>query len=84
MPIQRISKQVIKMRIGEIKKLTSNIGKLIDLSPYKRVFFQKRYNKTANTIYNWCTGKSYPSAIEMFDLAEILDCSVEELYERID
>jgi transcriptional regulator with XRE-family HTH domain len=72
------------MKIGEVKRLKSNIGKLIDLSPYKRVFFQRRYNKTANTISNWCTGKSYPSAIEIFDLAEILDCSVEELYERIE
>lgn len=69
-------------KIGEIKKLKSNIGKLIDQSPYKRGFFQKRYKKTPNTISNWCTGKSFPSATELFDLAEILDCKVEDLYER--
>lgn len=70
-------------RIEGIKKLKSNIGKLIDESPYKRDFFQKRYKKTPNTISNWCTGKSHPSAVELFDLAYLLGITVEELYERI-
>lgn len=65
----------------EIKKLKSNIGELIDQSPYKREFFRKRYNKTPNTISNWCTGKSQPTATELFDLAFILGVTVDELYD---
>jgi transcriptional regulator with XRE-family HTH domain len=71
-------------KFGEIKKLKSNIGKFIDESPFKREFFQKRYKKTPNTISNWCTGKSKPSADELFDLAELLECRVDDLYERVD
>jgi transcriptional regulator with XRE-family HTH domain len=74
---------VIK-KFGEIKKLKSNIGKLMDESPYKREFFQKRYKKTPNTISNWCTGRSKPSADELFDLAELLDCKVDDFYERVE
>lgn len=65
---------------GEVKKLKSKIGELIDQSPYKRDFFRKRYNKTPNTISNWCTGKSQPSATELFDLADILGVKVDDLY----
>jgi transcriptional regulator with XRE-family HTH domain len=71
------------MKFGEMKKLKSNIGKLIDESPFKREFFQKRYKKTPNTISNWCTGKSKPSADELYDLAELLGVKVDDLYERL-
>ncbi|MEH7416053.1 helix-turn-helix transcriptional regulator [Neobacillus drentensis] len=63
-------------------KLKSNIGWLIDKSNYTREDLRQRYNKTANTISNWCTGKSYPSVLELFDLAELLNCKVDDLYER--
>jgi transcriptional regulator with XRE-family HTH domain len=64
-------------------KIKSNIGKLIDESPYKREYIRKRFNKSRNTISNWCTGKSYPSVPELFEIAEILGRSVDELYEKI-
>jgi transcriptional regulator with XRE-family HTH domain len=70
-------------KFGEIKKLKSKIGMLIDESPFKREFFQKRYKKTPNTISNWCTGKSKPSADELFDLAELLERKVDDFYERV-
>lgn len=65
-----------------LKKLKSNIGWQIDKSNYSREEIRQRYKKSANTISNWCTGKSYPSAIELFDLAELLGVKVDELYER--
>ncbi|MCV9886224.1 helix-turn-helix domain-containing protein [Metabacillus halosaccharovorans] len=65
-------------------KLKSNIGWLIDKSPYNRTDLRYRYNKSAVTISNWCTGKSYPSAIELFDLALLLNCTVDDLYERLE
>lgn len=63
-----------------MKKLRSNIGWLIDRSKYDREFFRKRYDKSANTISSWCTGKNYPSAPILWDLATLLDVKVEELY----
>lgn len=71
-------------RIGEIKEIESNIGKLIDESPFKREFFQKRYKKTPNTISNWCTGKSHPSTKELYDLAYLLEKKVDDLYEQVE
>lgn len=67
-----------------MKKLKSNIGWLIEKSDYNREFIKQRYKKTSNTISNWCTGKSFPSVVELFDLAELLKVNVEELYERIE
>lgn len=66
----------------KLKKIKSNIGWLINKSDYTREDLRQRYKKSANTISNWCTGKSYPSAPELFDLAEVLNCKVDDLYER--
>lgn len=67
-----------------MKELKSNIGWQIEKSEYNREFIRRRYDKTSNTISNWCTGKSYPSVRELFDLAELLGVNVEELYDRTD
>ncbi|MED1205862.1 helix-turn-helix transcriptional regulator [Heyndrickxia acidicola] len=64
-----------------MRKLKSNIGWLVHKSDYNREYLRKRYNKTANTISNWCTGKSYPSPPELWDLAELLEVKVDDLYE---
>lgn len=65
-------------------KLKSNIGKFMDEGPYKRDYYMKRFNKSRNTISNWANGHSYPSAPELFELAKIFDCKVDDLYERIE
>lgn len=67
-----------------LNKLKSNIGWLIDKSNITRTDLKYRYNKSATTISNWCTGKSYPSAVELFDLAMLLECKVDDLYERLE
>lgn len=64
-------------------KIKSNIGWLIDRSPYKREYIRQKFNKSRNTISNWCTGKSYPSVPELFELAEMLNVKVGEMYEVI-
>lgn len=53
-------------------------------SGYTRIDLINRYGKTPNTISNWCTGKSFPSIKEVFDLADILGVKVDDLYEVID
>jgi transcriptional regulator with XRE-family HTH domain len=67
-----------------LMRVKSNIGKIIDESPYKREYIRKHFNKSRNTISNWCTGKSYPSVPELFELVKILNVKVDEMYEVID
>ncbi len=59
----------------------SNIGKLIDQSPYKREWIMKELKISRNTMSNWCTGKTYPKAPELFKLADLLNCKVDDLYD---
>ncbi|WP_042352241.1 helix-turn-helix transcriptional regulator [Bacillus massiliigorillae] len=62
-------------------KLKSNIGKIIDESPYKRDYIRKVFNRSRNTVSAWCTGKSYPTVNELFELAKLLDVKVDDLYD---
>lgn len=64
-------------------QLKSNIGKKIDESPYKRQDIKEHFKKSRNTISNWCTGNSYPTVPELFELAHLLNSTVDDLYEVI-
>lgn len=64
-------------------KVKSNIGKLIDESPYKREYIRQHFNKSRNTISSWCTGKNYPSVPELFELARMLNVRVDQMYDLI-
>lgn len=37
-----------------------------------------------NTLSNWCTGKTYPKAPDLFKLAKLLKVQVDDLYEESD
>jgi transcriptional regulator with XRE-family HTH domain len=67
-----------------IMKLKSNIGWLIDRSDYNREEISKIFNKSRNTVSNWCTGKSFPNTLDLFRLAKMLDVKVDDLYEVIE
>lgn len=73
---------MLNISLGDVsvKNMKSNIGWLIEKSDYNREFLRKRYGKSANTISNWCTGKSHPSIKELWDLAELLGVKVDDLY----
>jgi transcriptional regulator with XRE-family HTH domain len=73
---------VLNITLGDekMKDVKSNIGWLIERSDFNREFVRKRYGKSANTISNWCTGKSHPNIKELWDLAELLGVKVDELY----
>ncbi|NRD80255.1 helix-turn-helix transcriptional regulator [Bacillus sp. BRMEA1] len=62
--------------------LNSRIGILLRTSKYRREFIQKELGISANTLSNWCTGKTYPTIDKAFRLAELLEVKIEELYER--
>jgi transcriptional regulator with XRE-family HTH domain len=62
-------------------RLKSNIGWLIDRSDYTREDLMKIFNKSRNTISAWCTAKSFPSTLDLFRLAQLLEVKVDDLYE---
>ncbi|MBT2725133.1 MULTISPECIES: helix-turn-helix transcriptional regulator [unclassified Bacillus (in: firmicutes)] len=62
--------------------LVSKIGDIIKKSKYKREFIMKELRVSANTLSNWSTGKSIPSLEKAFQLAELLEVKVDDLYER--
>jgi putative transcriptional regulator len=64
--------------------IKSRIGVLLRVSKYRREFIQKELGVSANTLTNWCTGKTYPPIDKAFILADLLNVKVEDLYERSD
>jgi len=61
--------------------LNSKIGEILRKSPLKREYIRKHLGVTHNTISNWATGKTHPSAPQLFKLAKILGVKVDDLYE---
>ncbi|WP_410489299.1 helix-turn-helix transcriptional regulator [Bacillus sp. DTU_2020_1000418_1_SI_GHA_SEK_038] len=61
--------------------LKSNIGKLIDESPYKNEYVMRYMEVSRNTLSNWRTGKAFPSIEKAFKLSRLLNKTVEELFE---
>jgi len=57
------------------------IGELLRVSKYKREYIIKELNITHNTLSNWVTGKTYPTADKLFILADLLECKVDDFYE---
>lgn len=64
--------------------LISNIGKLIDESPYKNEYVMMYMEVSRNTLSNWRTGKSFPSVPKLYKLSRLLGVTIEDLYEYIE
>ncbi|RWR04126.1 helix-turn-helix transcriptional regulator [Siminovitchia fortis] len=60
--------------------LESRIGILLRTSKYKREYIQKVLGVSANTLSNWCTGKTYPTLDKAYILADLLECKIDDLY----
>ena len=60
--------------------LQSKIGMLLRTSKYRREYIQKVLGVSANTLSNWCTGKTYPTIDKAFQLAKLLDVKLDDLY----
>lgn len=58
------------------------IGKLLRVSKYRREFIIQELDISKNTLSNWIAGNTYPTIDKAFALADLLEVSVEELYER--
>jgi putative transcriptional regulator len=62
--------------------MKSNIGWLIKKSPYSREDVMSVLKVSTNTLSNWSTGKSIPSLEKAFQLADLLEVKVDDLYDR--
>ncbi|MGE6380000.1 helix-turn-helix transcriptional regulator [Peribacillus sp. NPDC076916] len=63
--------------------IKSRIGDVIKKSPYNRRYIRSYMGDISdNTLSNWCTGKAYPKAPDLFKLAKLLGVKVDDLYEE--
>ncbi|MDM5330340.1 helix-turn-helix transcriptional regulator [Neobacillus sp. CF12] len=60
--------------------IISVIGERIKESGYRRDYIQEHMEISRNTLSNWCTGKTYPTAPQLFKLANLLSVKVDDLY----
>lgn len=62
--------------------LVCKIGQIIDSKGYKRKFIADQVGITQQQLSNWVTGRSYPPIDKAFKLAELLNCTVDDLFEK--
>ena len=62
--------------------MKSKIGDLIDLSGFKKKHIAKLMGISQEQLSRWISGNSHPTLIKAFKLAEILNCKVDDLYEK--
>jgi putative transcriptional regulator len=67
-----------------VMNMKSRIGEWIDLRGYRRKYIANLMGVSQNQLSNWVTGRSYPTAEKLFKLAKVLDCKVDEMYEKED
>jgi transcriptional regulator with XRE-family HTH domain len=61
--------------------IKSRIGQLMKNSPYKREYIQKYMGVSSNTLSNWATGKTQPKVEDLYKLARLFGCKVDDLYD---
>ena len=64
--------------------IRSRIRILLKQSKYKRMYIENELGITANTLSNWCTGKTYPTMDMAYKLADILEVDISQLYEKVE
>jgi putative transcriptional regulator len=62
--------------------LSSNIGKLLRVSKYRREYILKELGISKNTLSNWCSGHTYPTIDKAYKLAELLEVDIGSLYTK--
>jgi transcriptional regulator with XRE-family HTH domain len=72
--------QIISIR--GVRMIKPRIGKLLRVSKYKREFIIQELDISKNTLSNWIAGNTYPTIDKAFLLADLLEVSVDDLYER--
>ncbi|MGG1679874.1 helix-turn-helix transcriptional regulator [Neobacillus sp. NRS-1170] len=62
--------------------MKSRLNELIEQSGYLKKYIAKEVGVTPTQLSNWIAGRSYPPLDKAYKLAELLNCKVDELYER--
>ncbi|RDW18056.1 XRE family transcriptional regulator [Oceanobacillus arenosus] len=65
-------------------ELKSRIGYWIEIRGYKKMWVAKQIGVSHVVLSRWINDVSIPSVVNLFKLAVLLDCKVDELYERSD
>jgi transcriptional regulator with XRE-family HTH domain len=60
------------------------IGELIENKGMKKKYIAKEIGITPTQLSNWLALKSYPPLDKAYLLADLLNCKVDDLYERTD
>lgn len=60
------------------------IGELIEVKGMKKKYIAKEIGITPNQLSNWLAMKSYPPLDKAYKLADLLNCKVDDLYERLE
>ncbi|WP_100373062.1 helix-turn-helix transcriptional regulator [Bacillus sp. FJAT-45037] len=64
--------------------LESKIDECIKRSGYRRDFVADHMEIKKQQLSNWCTGRSKPRVDDLFKLAKLLNCKVDDLYTFLD
>lgn len=62
--------------------MKSRIGELIEEKGYMKKHIAKQLGITPNQLSNWIHDNNYPPLKKAFNLADLLGCKVDDLYER--
>lgn len=62
--------------------MKSRMNELIVKSGYMKKYIAKELGITPNQLSNWLAGRSYPPLDKAYKLADLLNCKVDDLYER--
>ena len=62
--------------------MKSNIGEIIESRGYKKKWVAEQIGVSQNVLSRWINDGSMPSVLKLFELADLLDCKVDDLYER--
>lgn len=62
--------------------MKSRVNELILKSGYMKKYVAKKVGITPTQLSNWIAGRSYPPLDKAYILAELLNCKVDDLYER--
>lgn len=58
------------------------IGKIIDEKGYRRKFIAEKMGVSPQQLSNWINERNYPTIDKAFKLAGLLNCKVDDLYEK--
>jgi len=62
--------------------MKSVIGELIEQSGFKKKYIAKKMGVSDDTLTSWIKGKTWPRLNQAVALADLLDCDVNDLFER--